>query len=613
MSGGTAPRGRDGRVRRRARPRRLPGARRRGCRQRARRSGGRRRGRGRPDRAAAGARRRDRRPRPGRRCCGDGAGRRGRRAAVLLHRARGGAVRHRGPRRPAPCGRCWAPAVSPASSRPARSARSAAAATCTRFTASVLVLSAAPNRPLTGWHTDRHEHPPAGHHRGHQGRPRAARGRHPGHPGAGLAAAVGAGRRPGLAQVREPPAGRLVQDPRRLHPDLAARPRTRRARGVVAASAGNHAQGVALAASLRGHPRRRCSCRRARRSRRCRRPRPTAPRCASTAPRSTRRCRRRTAFAEETGAVLVHPFDHPDIVAGQGTVGLEILEQVPDVRTVVVCTGGGGLLAGIALAVKSTRPDVRVVGVQAESAAAYPASLAAGAPGAAGPDVDDGRRHRGRLPRAGAVRASSRSWSTTSSRSPRSRCRGPCCCAWSGPSWWSSRPVPPGSRRCWTTRGPSSRRSRSCSPAATSTRCCCCGCCGTAWRSPAGSCRCRARISDRPGALVQLLAEVAAADASVLEVEHVRTDPRLRVDEVEVRLQLETRGEEHCDERARPAAGRGLPARARLTGVPPLDSGNSRCIVSRERDTSCFGSTCPAMRNRLAACRTQQRGSSDRE
>ena len=78
--------------------------------------------------------------------------------------------------------------------------------------------------------------------------------------------------------------------------------------------------------------------------------------------------------------MLVHPFDHPDIVAGQGTVGLEILEQVPDVRTVVVCTGGGGLLAGIALAVKSLRPDVRVVGVQAESAAAFPASLAAGHP-----------------------------------------------------------------------------------------------------------------------------------------------------------------------------------------------------------------------------------------
>jgi threonine dehydratase len=58
----------------------------------------------------------------------------------------------------------------------------------------------------------------------------------------------------------------------------------------------------------------------------------------------------------------------------------------------------------------------------------------------------------------------------------------------------------------------------------------------------------RVRIDDRPGGLVRLLAEIAAADASVLEVEHVRTDPRLRVDEVEVRLQLETRGAEHCDD-----------------------------------------------------------------
>ena len=78
--------------------------------------------------------------------------------------------------------------------------------------------------------------------------------------------------------------------------------------------------------------------------------------------------------------MLIHPFDHVDIVAGQGTAGLEILEQAPDVRTVVVPTGGGGLLAGIAIAVKAMRPDVRVVGVQAEGAAAYPGSLAKGAP-----------------------------------------------------------------------------------------------------------------------------------------------------------------------------------------------------------------------------------------
>ena len=70
------------------------------------------------------------------------------------------------------------------------------------------------------------------------------------------------------------------------------------------------------------------------------------------------------AFAADTGAVLIHPFDHVDIVTGQGTCGLEILEQCPDVKTVLVPTGGGGLVAGIATAVKAMRPDVRIVGIR---------------------------------------------------------------------------------------------------------------------------------------------------------------------------------------------------------------------------------------------------------
>src|SRR6202044_2287082 len=85
-------------------------------------------------------------------------------------------------------------------------------------------------------------------------------------------------------------------------------------------------------------------------------------------------------YSAATGAVLIHPFDHPDIVAGQGTVGLEILEQCPDVRTIVVGTGGGGLRAGICVAVKALRPVVRIVGVQAAGAASFPPSLAAGRP-----------------------------------------------------------------------------------------------------------------------------------------------------------------------------------------------------------------------------------------
>ncbi|NYD43002.1 threonine ammonia-lyase [Nocardioides panaciterrulae] len=152
-----------------------------------------------------------------------------------------------------------------------------------------------------------------------------------------------------------------------------------RANGVVAASAGNHAQGVALAAQLLGikatvfMPE-------------------GAPIPKENATRGygadvvfhgrylEHALEAAEKFAAETGAVLIHPFDHVDIVAGQGTVGLEILEQAPEVETIVVPTGGGGLLAGIAIAVKQLRPDVRVVGVQAAGAAAYPDSLAHGRP-----------------------------------------------------------------------------------------------------------------------------------------------------------------------------------------------------------------------------------------
>src|SRR5688572_10058393 len=141
-----------------------------------------------------------------------------------------------------------------------------------------------------------------------------------------------------------------------------------RANGVVAASAGNHAQGVALSATLlgikstvfmpEGAP---------------------IPKVRATEAYGAdirfhgqfldQALVAAKAFAEETGAVLIHPFDHPDIVIGQGTCGLEIVEQAPDLKTVIVPTGGGGLLAGIAIAVKSLRPDVKVVGVQASGAA----------------------------------------------------------------------------------------------------------------------------------------------------------------------------------------------------------------------------------------------------
>ncbi|MBA3249539.1 MAG: threonine ammonia-lyase [Geodermatophilaceae bacterium] len=152
-----------------------------------------------------------------------------------------------------------------------------------------------------------------------------------------------------------------------------------RSYGVVAASAGNHAQGVALAARMlgaastvfmpSGAP---------------------LPKVAATASYGAEvhlvgetirdALDAAVEHATSTGAVFIHPFDHPDIIAGQGSVGLEILEQRPDVRTVLVCTGGGGLVAGIGAAIKGVDPTIRVVGVQAAGAAAFPPSLAAGRP-----------------------------------------------------------------------------------------------------------------------------------------------------------------------------------------------------------------------------------------
>ena len=78
--------------------------------------------------------------------------------------------------------------------------------------------------------------------------------------------------------------------------------------------------------------------------------------------------------------MFIHPFDHPDVIAGQGTIGLEILEQCPDVRTIIAGVGGGGLISGIAVAAKAADPSIRVIGVQAAGAAAMPTSLKAGRP-----------------------------------------------------------------------------------------------------------------------------------------------------------------------------------------------------------------------------------------
>ena len=316
-----------------------------------------------------------------------------------------------------------------------------------------------------------------------------------------------------------------------------------RSRGVVAASAGNHAQGVALAAATlgirstvfmpHGAPI----------------PKETATRAYGAEVRFTGHTIddaliEARAFSTETGAVLIHPFDHPDIIAGQGTCGLEILEQAPDVATILVPTGGGGLIAGIATAVKAKRPDVTVIGVQAEAAAAYPESLrsghpvpleamttmadgiAVGCPGdvpfaAIQRNVDDIRTVSEEslstavlalMERAKVVVEPAGAAAVAAVLDNPHDFTGPLVVVLSGGN------IDPLLMLRVIRHG-------------------------MAAQGRYLSIRCR--ILDRPGGLAGLLAELSAADANLIDVVHERTSATLALDQVEVVLQLETRGPEH--------------------------------------------------------------------
>jgi threonine dehydratase len=319
-----------------------------------------------------------------------------------------------------------------------------------------------------------------------------------------------------------------------------------RARGVVAASAGNHAQGVALAAGLLG----------------------TAatvlmpvgaplPKIEATLSYGAQvqlvgqsvdeALQSAKAYADQHGAVFIHPFDHADVIAGQGTVGLEILDQCPQVRTILVGTGGGGLVSGIAVAVKEQRPDVRVVGVQAEGAAAYPGSLAAGHPvvlpgmstmadgiavGSPGQLtfahvrewVDDvvtvseeslSRALLLCLERAKLVVEPAGAASVAALMDAPERFEPPVVAVLSGGN------IDPVLLSKVIQYG---------------------------MVSAGRYIFCRLRIADRPGELASLLHLVADQGANVLSVEHSRTGSQLHLGEVEIALSAETRGEEHCDQ-----------------------------------------------------------------
>jgi threonine dehydratase len=318
-----------------------------------------------------------------------------------------------------------------------------------------------------------------------------------------------------------------------------------RARGVVAASAGNHAQGVALAAGLIGTQATVFMPVNA-----------PLPKVAATKGYGARvelvgntvdeSLVAAQTFAERTGAVFIHPFDHPDVIAGQGTVALEIIEQCPEVKTIVAAVGGGGLISGIAVAAKALRPDIRVIGVQAAGAAAFPPSLVAGEPvrlpayqtiadgiavGRPGEltflhvrklvdevvtvaEEDISRALLMLLERGKQVVEPAGAVGVAALLAGAVRVATPAVAVLSGGN------IDPLLMLRVIERG----------------------------LAAAGRyLRFTVRCTDRPGQLASLLAEIAEHRANVVDVEHQRANPHLRLGEVEVALSVETRGVEHSD------------------------------------------------------------------
>ena len=319
-----------------------------------------------------------------------------------------------------------------------------------------------------------------------------------------------------------------------------------RARGVVAASAGNHAQGVAFAAALLGAKATVIMPEGA--------PLPkieatmsygadiiTSGQTVDDALTTAH------AYATEHGAVFIHPFNHPDVLAGQGTVGLEILDQCPEVRTIAVPVGGGGLAAGISVAVHGADPAIRLVGVQAEAVAAFPASLAAGHPMRVepAPTMADGIAvgQPGELAFGILAAFGDRVVTVTEENLSRALLlcleRAKQLVEPAGAAAVAALLEHPGTFEPPVVAVLSGgnidplllskvlRYGLSAAGRYLALRC---------------------RIPDRPGALATLLREVANLGANVLDVTHERVTPRLRVGEVEVLLQVETRGPGHCDE-----------------------------------------------------------------
>ena len=342
-------------------------------------------------------------------------------------------------------------------------------------------------------------------------------------------------------------ARRAIADVAKLTPVLPS-PRSSGARGVTGGSAGNHAWALAQAARARGVP---CEVfmpveAPLSKVEGCKDLGAVVHRGGTSVEECVAAAKER---AREAGMAFVHPFDDPDVVAGQGTLGLELLDDVPDLAKVVVPVGGGGLASGVAIAVKSARPEVEVVGVQVDTVAAYPESLRRGEPVEVSPGltIADGIavKRPGQLT-LGLVRR----WLDDVVVVPEDDVAEAMVVLME-----KAKLVVEGAGAV----GVAALLGGQTAPAARGTTIVVlsggnvdAGLLASIARRHESEAGRRlvlfTRVPDRPGSLARLLSLVGEAGANLVDVEHVREGLDLHVRETAVQLVLETRGREHADD-----------------------------------------------------------------
>ena len=319
-----------------------------------------------------------------------------------------------------------------------------------------------------------------------------------------------------------------------------------RERGVIAMSAGNHAQAVARHAQLLSNVGATIVMPKFTPATKVTRTAAWGAKVVLHGETLAEAAAHARTLAAERGLVFVHPYDDLGVIAGQGTLALELLQDVPDLDALVIPVGGGGLLAGCAIAATAMKPGIAVYGVEVAAYSAMAQRLAGETVSVGG--ADHRRGHRRARRRRDAARdhprpAASKCWWCRNTRSRRRSA-----CWWKAPRWWPKAPAPPASPRCWPI--PSASAARRVGVPITGGNIDARILSNVLLRNllrDGRLLRLHLQIPDRPGVLADIAGKIGDTGGNIIEVSHQRLFAASSVQAAELEVMVEARDPAHAD------------------------------------------------------------------